>query len=54
MPDPQWRGESNNATRRRIQRIRWNRYEKICVALMGGLILLVGVLSGWLVSIYRD
>jgi hypothetical protein len=54
MSDPQWRGESNSATRRRIERIRWNRYEKISALLMGGLILLVGLFSGWLVANFRD
>jgi hypothetical protein len=54
MPDPQWKGESNGAIRRRIQQIRWSRRDKIGAALMGVLVLLVALISAWLVSIYHD
>jgi hypothetical protein len=51
---PRWRGVSNRATRRRIDAIHWSRQEKLLAFLLGVLVLSAGLVSGWLVSIYRD
>lgn len=54
MPDPRWRGLGNSATRRRIERIRWTRRDKVGALLLALLVLLAGAIAAWLVSIYHD
>ena len=54
MPNPHWKGLSNSAIRRRIERIRWRRRDKIGAALLGSLVLLTAVLTAWLSHNYHD
>jgi hypothetical protein len=54
MPYPQWKGESNNAVRRRIEQIRWHPRDKVSVAFVSILVVLVALISGWLASVYRE
>jgi hypothetical protein len=54
MPYPRWRGAGNSATRRRIERIRWTRRDKIGAMLLGALMFLTVVFSGWLGHNYGD
>jgi hypothetical protein len=54
MPEPQWKRTSNRIARRRIERIRWTRQDKIGVLLIGALLLLVSAASAWLVANFHD
>ena len=54
MPNLRWKGMSNSATRRRIKHIHWTQRDKIGAVLLGVMVFLTAVISGWLSSNYHD
>ena len=54
MPNVEWKGTSNQATRHRIRQIRWTQRERIGAVLMALLATVVALISAWLASNVRD
>lgn len=50
MPQVQWKGTGNQATRHRLQQIKWSRRERISAVLIALLAAAVAVISAWLGS----
>jgi hypothetical protein len=54
MPNMQWKGTSNQATRRRIREIQWTRRERISAVLLALMAAAVAVLTALLASTIND